>query len=289
MWRDRFAPSPTGRLHLGHAFSALTVWENTRRANGQFLLRIEDIDTERSRETHVQAIFEDLAWLGLNWPQPVMRQSARRRFYANALNSLIELGICYPCRCTRRDILNALAAPQEKPGADGRASASPAVYPGTCRSRSMDQAGPDDAIRLNMEKAVLELGGGPAVAKISYTDIGPRCGGRHFLDPRVLLHGHGDIVLARKDIKTSYHLSVVVDDSDQEITHVSRGEDLFGATQIHRLLQALLGLKPPVWNHHRLIRDCAGQRMAKRSKSTSISELRRAGHTPGHIRSLVGL
>ncbi len=289
MRRERFAPSPTGRLHLGHAFSALTVWENTRRAEGEFLLRIEDIDAERCRETHVEAIFHDLAWLGLKWPLPVMRQSQRGEFYANALKKLTDLGICYPCRCTRRDILNSQSAPQELPGKKRNAAQSLNVYPGTCRTRAIEQAGPDDAIRLNMAKAVEALGGGRAVKKLSYKDIGAQCGGTYFLDPLNLMHGRGDIVLARRNIMTSYHLSVVVDDSCQEITHISRGEDLFGETQIHRLLQALLDLKPPVWDHHRLIRDASGRRLAKRSGSTAISELRQSGHTPGSIRRLVGM
>lgn len=291
MWRDRFAPSPTGRLHLGHAFSALTIWDNSRQVNGQFLLRIEDIDTTRVQESFVDDVYNDLAWLGLSWPRPVMRQSSRGSSYASALNTLIELDICYPCRCTRRDIQNALSAPQEsskKPFKQRQHHAS-AVYHGTCRSRPIRDAGPNDAIRLDMTKAIELLGGEMAIKKIRFMDIGTRYKGEHFLDVKQLLNNHGDIVLARKDIKTSYHLSVVVDDRDMAITHISRGEDLFGVTQVHRLLQALLDITPPIWNHHRLVRDKFGNRLAKRDDARSINELRKSGHSPDDIRQMVGL
>ncbi|MCY4007757.1 MAG: tRNA glutamyl-Q(34) synthetase GluQRS [Rhodobacteraceae bacterium] len=289
MYRDRFAPSPTGRLHLGHAFSALTAWENCRQFGGEFILRIEDIDTERSHESYVDAIFEDLEWLGLSWPSPVMRQSERIDVYERALVSLIDLGICYPCRCTRRDIQNALMGPQESSIGESRSAPEKRIYPGICRHRSIQEVGPGDSIRLDMKKAIDSLGGREAARRISYRDVGPQCGGLHFLDPDNLIDAHGDIVLARRDIRTSYHLAVVVDDHCQDVTCVSRGKDLFGVTPIHRLLQVLLQLEPPVWHHHRLIRDEHGQRLAKRAGSTAISEFRKSGHSVRSLREKIGL
>ncbi len=287
MRRDRFAPSPTGQLHLGHAFSALTVWDSLHAHGGQFILRIEDIDTQRSREEHVEAIFEDLRWLGIRWPLPVMRQSQRRRAYETALDRLCGLNVCYPCRCTRRDIRSVLSAPQEAAGPPAPPSQN--VYPGTCRERSIWETGPNDAIRLNMAKAIAVLGGANSLRQIIYCEDGDRYLGRYCLDADNLLTSHGDIVLARKDIGTSYHLSVVIDDGAQGMTHVTRGEDLFGATPLHRLLQALLGIEPPVWKHHRLIRDEAGNRLAKRNDATTLRALRRAGHFPADIRRMVGI
>ena len=289
MRRDRFAPSPTGRLHLGHAFSALTVWDSVRRHDGQFFLRIEDIDSERSREEHVAAIFEDLSWLGIKWPLPVMRQSQRRPVYEAALDHLCGLNVCYPCKCTRRDIRNVLSAPQEAAGAGPPAPPSQRVYPGTCRERSIRETGPNDALRLDMTKAIGVLGGPDALRRITYCEDGQKYFGRYCLDAGNLLTSHGDIVLARRDIGTSYHLSVVIDDGEQRMTHVTRGEDLFGATPLHRLLQALLGIDPPVWNHHRLIRDEAGNRLAKRNDATTLCALRRAGYSPADIRRMVGM
>ena len=289
MRRDRFAPSPTGRLHLGHAFSALTVWDSVRAHDGQFVLRIEDIDSQRSREEHAEAIFEDLRWLGISWTLPVMRQSQRRQAYKAALDHLCGLNVCFPCKCRRRDIRNVLSAPQEAAASGLQAPPSQNVYPGTCRERPIGDAGPNDAIRLNMAKAIRVLGGAAALRKIIYCDDGDRFPGRHCLDADSLLTCHGDIVLARRDIGTSYHLSVVVDDGAQGMTHVTRGEDLFGATALHRLLQALFGIAPPIWKHHRLIRDEAGCRLAKRNDATTLCALRAAGHSPADIRRMVGL
>ena len=289
MRRDRFAPSPTGQLHLGHAFSALTVWDSIHAHGGQFILRIEDIDSQRSREEHVEAIFEDLSWLGISWPLPVMRQSQRQHAYKAALDRLCGLSVCYPCICTRRDIRNALSAPQEAAGTDPPSLPERNVYPGTCRERSIGEAGPEAAIRLNMAKAIDVLGGADAVRQINYCENGDRYPGRYRLDAGNLLTSHGDIVLARRDIGTAYHLSVVVDDGAQGMTHVTRGEDLFGATPLHRLLQALLGIEPPVWKHHRLIRDSAGNRLAKRNDATTLRALRQGGHSPADIRRMVGM
>ena len=289
MWRDRFAPSPTGFLHLGHALSALMAWKSARKADGEFILRIEDIDTTRCREEYVEAIYSDLEWLGIEWRSPVMRQSHRGEVYSETLQVLIDLGVCYPCRCSRRDILDALAAPQVDKVDTCSLQHSKSVYPGTCRKRLISESGPNDAIRLNMAMAIQMLGGFESVTKLQFTEIGAQYFGSHCLDPRQLLMSCGDIVLARKDIKTSYHLSVVVDDGDQGITHVTRGSDLFEATQIHRLLQALLDIKPPIWNHHHLLLDKSGRRLAKRNKSMAIRELRNQGTSPYEIIQMFGL
>lgn len=275
--RTRFAPSPTGLLHLGHAFAALTA---ARLADpGEFLLRIEDIDRDRCRPDFEAAIFDDLHWLGLDWPRPVMRQSDRLPAYAAALDRLAVMGLLYPCRCRRGDIRAALSAPQEGApvaGPDGL------VYPGTCRGRSMAEAGPDDAIRLDTAKA-LALVGPPA-----FEERGTRRG-HHRLDSDAFREGIGDVVVARRGWGTSYHLAVVVDDAAQGITLVTRGKDLFDATWIHVLLQRLLHLPTPAYWHHELIRDAAGKRLAKRDDARSLRELREAGATPAEIRQRVGL
>jgi glutamyl-Q tRNA(Asp) synthetase len=270
--QTRFAPSPTGRLHLGHAFSALTAWDMARAAGGDFLLRIEDIDTGRCRPEFEAGIFEDLAWLGIGWPEPVMRQSGRVDAYAAALARLREAGLLYPCTCTRRDIAAALAAPQEGTRA--------AVYPGTCRGRRDAPEGA--AWRLDLARALASAG------PLSFVETGEEAG-EHAVDAEALAAEVGDVVLARRDIGTSYHLAVVVDDAAQGITHVVRGRDLLEATGLHRLLQALLGLPVPVWHHHRLIRDASGRRLAKRDDARSIARLRTEGMTPADVRGMVGL
>ncbi|GAA0301880.1 tRNA glutamyl-Q(34) synthetase GluQRS [Rhodovulum strictum] len=277
--RTRFAPSPTGPLHLGHAFSALTAFDRARAAGGVMLLRIEDIDSTRCRPEWEALIFDDLAWLGIDWPRPVQRQSARLPAYGAALDRLAVMGLTYPCRCRRADIRAALAAPHAPVlGPDGP------VYPGTCRTRPMDQAGPDDAIRLNMQAALARLGTLPA-----FTETGPSHAGRHALDREALIETVGDVVLARRDLGTSYHLAVVVDDAFQQVTEVTRGEDLFEATPIHVLLQCLLGLPSPSYHHHRLIVDEAGKRLAKRDDARALARYRADGATPQDIRRLVGL
>lgn len=276
----RFAPSPTGPLHLGHAYSALLAHDMAREAEGNFLLRIEDIDQSRARPAWEAQIYDDLHWLGLNWPLPVMRQSERLPRYAAALDRLAALGLTYPCKCRRGDIEAAAGAPQEgvpRFGPDGR------IYPGTCRERAMAAAGRDDVIRLNMEKATRAL---PA---LRFSETGAAHAGEHRLDPDHLCQAVGDIVLVRRQMGSSYHLSVVVDDADQGITHVVRGQDLFEATQIHVLLQHLLGLPTPVYHHHRLIRDDRGKRLAKRDDARAIAKYRAEGATPDDIRRLVGL
>ena len=265
----RFAPSPTGLLHLGHAFSALTAFEAAKSGNGTCLLRIEDLDAARVRPEYEAAIYEDLDWLGVRWPEPVMRQSDRLDAYAGALERLNNLDVIYPCRCTRADIRAALSAPQE--GAHVSA-----VYPGTCRGRSMTEAGAQDAIRLHLERAFALVGD----QKLAWQETGPSHAGTHVLNRETMRHMTGDVVLARKDTgAAAYHLAVVVDDAAQDITHVVRGEDLVEATPVHRLLQALLQLPVPVWHHHRLVRDETGKRLAKRSDAFAISAYRKAGIT----------
>lgn len=276
----RFAPSPTGPLHLGHAYSALLAHDMAQARRGRFLLRIEDIDQSRARPAWERQIYEDLSWLGLDWPQPVMRQSDRLARYRAALEQLTAMGLTYPCRCNRADIEAAAGAPQEgvpQFGPDGR------IYPGTCRSRPMAGRTPQDVVRLNMEKAI------SAVELRGFSESGPEFNGTHELDPEQLLSAVGDIILVRRNMGSSYHLSVVVDDADQCITHAVRGADLFEATQIHVLLQALLGLPTPEYHHHRLIRDEAGKRLAKRDDARAIAKYRAEGARPQDIREMVGL
>lgn len=297
-FRTRFAPSPTGPLHLGHAFSALTAWDMAQANNGDFLLRIEDIDQSRARPAWEAQIYDDLKWLGLCWPDPVMRQSERQAAYDAALDRLWDDGQLYACTCTRRDVQDAMSAPQEgvpQFGPDGM------IYPGTCRDKdhclTKEGGRPrNTTVRLNMRRA-LEL----ATRLRSATDLPDHaafletgCGpdgqtGAFGFAGAALIKTVGDVVLARKDMGTSYHLSVVVDDAAQEITHVVRGQDLYEATQIHLLLQALLGLPTPTYHHHRLIRDAQGKRLAKRDDARAISLYRAEGATPEDIRAMVGL
>ncbi|WP_299660229.1 tRNA glutamyl-Q(34) synthetase GluQRS [uncultured Ruegeria sp.] len=276
----RFAPSPTGPLHLGHAYSALLAYDLAQAAGGEFLLRIEDIDQSRSRPQWETQIYDDLHWLGLRWPQPVMRQSDRLGQYRQALEALIDLGLVYPCGCKRADIETAAGAPQEgmpQFGPDGR------IYPGTCRKRPLSDAGSQDVLRLDMNKAI------NASELRTFCETGEAFAGAHPLDANTLLDAVGDIILVRRNMGSSYHLSVVVDDADQNITHVVRGQDLFDATQIHVLLQGLLELPTPVYHHHRLIRDTTGKRLAKRDDARAISLYRQQGASPAEIRAMVGL
>ena len=241
-YRTRFAPSPTGPLHLGHACSALLAYGRAQTFGGQFLLRIEDIDQSRCRPEYEAQIYEDLHWLGLSWPAPVLRQSTRLPAYRAALDRLVALGLCYPCACRRADIRAALSAPQEGAplhGPDGL------IYPGTCRHRPMSDADASDSIRLNMAAALDHLGHVP-----DFTESGPLFAGVHRKTVDEMLTGIGDVILARRDMGTSYHLSVVVDDAEQGITEVVRGADLFDATHIHVLLQSLLNLPRPGYFHH---------------------------------------
>ncbi len=273
--RTRFAPSPTGPLHLGHAYAAILAHEMAVRAGGTFLLRIEDIDRSRCRPEWEAQIYDDLQWLGLTWERAVMRQSDRMPAYHAALASLGALGLSYACHCTRGDIKAALSAPQEgATGPDGP------VYPGTCRGQHLPADGA--AIRLNMAMAMARTG------TVSFTETGFETSSctANIMQMTAQV---GDVVLARRDMGTSYHLSVVVDDAAQGITDVTRGHDLFAATKIHVVLQHLLGLPTPVYHHHRLIRDDHGARLAKRDDARALSRYRAEGATPLDIRRMVGL
>ena len=281
-FRTRFAPSPTGPLHLGHAFSALTAFELANAHNGTFLLRIEDIDRSRARPEWEAQIYDDLDWLGLHWPDPVMRQSDRQTAYDAALDMLWARGLLYPCPCTRRDIDAAASAPQEgvpTHGPDG------IIYPGTCRHSSKRTGGrPENTVlRLDVQLALAE-----APAPFLFEETGPEARCVTFCG-NTLLSDVGDVVLARKDMGTSYHLSVVLDDAAQGITHVVRGQDLFDATNIHVLLQRLLDLPTPIYHHHRLIRDEKGKRLAKRDDARAISRFRSYGASRDDVLHLIGL
>ncbi len=277
----RFAPSPTGPLHLGHAYSALLAHDMARRAGGQFLLRIEDIDQSRCRPHWQDRIEDDLHWLGLTWPEPVWRQSQRRAQYAAALDGLWARGLLYPCTCNRRDIEAAASAPQE--GGAPLVGPDGTVYPGTCRHKPRPETRPQGmALRLDLGRAIRDC------PDLTYDETGINAG-RKAVDPRALPELAGDVVLARREMGVSYHLAVTLDDAAQGITHVIRGQDLEEATPIHVLLQWLLGLPVPHYHHHRLIRDETGKRLAKRDDARAISRFRADGLTPQDIRALVGL
>jgi glutamyl-Q tRNA(Asp) synthetase len=270
----RLAPSPTGRLHLGHAYAALFAWRAAQEAGGRMLLRIEDIDKTRCREEFVVAIEEDLAWLGLAWPRPARRQSAHLAEYRAALDRLAAMGLIYPCFCTRAAIRAEIAR------AGGAPHGDEPVYPGTCRALSADEraerrARESYALRLDVARARAGLGA------LAWHDRGA---GMIAAAPELL----GDVVLARKETPTSYHLAVTHDDALQGVSLVTRGRDLFNATHIHRLLQALLGLPTPDYHHHDLIRDDAGRRLAKRAAAPTLASLREAGVTPAELRARLG-
>jgi glutamyl-Q tRNA(Asp) synthetase len=290
IFRTRFAPSPTGPLHLGHAYSALLAYRLACQHNGQFLLRIEDIDQSRARPEWEAQIYDDLAWLGLTWETPVMRQSDRLEVYDASLRQLWDRGLLFACTCTRRDILDALSAPQE--GAAPPTGPDGLIYPGTCRHRKRSARIPEPpataALRLDMAAAVEALG--PGLCNFIENGAGPQGEtGSVSFDPTAAIETIGDIVLARRDMGTSYHLSVVIDDAAQEISHVLRGRDLFEATYIHLILQRLFDLSTPQYHHHRLIRDTAGKRLAKRDDARALSTYRREGLSPADIVDLIGL
>jgi glutamyl-Q tRNA(Asp) synthetase len=266
----RFAPSPTGRLHLGHAYSAILAHDFARARGGRFILRIEDIDPGRSREEHVAAILADLAWLGLAWDGPVGRQSQRLPRYAAMLAKLRQEDLVYPCFCTRAQVAAEVAASAAAPhGVDGP------IYPGTCRAldpavRARRMAEEAHSWRLDMTKAVALAG--PLQWEDSAAGLVTAAPERH-----------GDVVLARKDAPVSYHLAVTVDDAAQRVTDIVRGRDLFAATDVHRLLQALLGLATPQYHHHPLLAGADGQRLAKRAGAPTLAELRQGGADPGEL------
>ena len=283
----RFAPSPNGALHLGHAFSALSGLAWARRLGGRHLLRIEDIDPERTSEAHVEGIFRDLAWLGVPWEEPVLRQSRHLARYEEAARQLADLGLLYPCFASRREI----AAAGEAQGAPRDPDGAP-LYPGLHRAMPPEEAaarrqrGEPCVMRLDMARALMLVGDRLGGAPLAFTELAEHGSAERILcDPM----RWGDVVIQRKDVPTSYHLSVVVDDALQGITHVTRGRDLFAATDIHRLLQVLLALPAPLYAHHRLIMDEGGRKLAKSARDTSLAELRAAGATPIDIRRMVGL
>jgi glutamyl-Q tRNA(Asp) synthetase len=281
----RFAPSPNGELHLGHALSALLNYERARACGGRFLLRIEDIDKGRSRPSFVAGIFVDLAWLGITWEAPVIFQSQRLSAYRDAAARLERVGLLYPCFASRSEIEAAAVGGERDP--DGAL-----LYPGLFKGRDAGEvarrraAGEPFALRLDMEKAVTAAATQLRGAELSFTELAED-GSPQIIEARP--ERWGDAVIVRKDTPASYHLAVVVDDAWQGVTHVVRGRDLFPATDLHRLLQVLLGLPAPTYHHHRLITDDAGRKLAKSARDTSLRALRESGCTPADIRRLVGL
>ena len=282
----RFAPSPTGPLHLGHAYSAIVAHDLARAQSGTFLLRIEDIDRSRARDTWEQQIYDDLSWLGLQWDAAPIRQSDHLARYRSALNELWCSGYLYPCNCRRADIAAAVNAPQEGApllGPDGVIYPRLCYVPPTHHSRVADDMPSDAVLRLDMTTAVaaLEVDKTP----ITYANNGAPVQ----INATQLVNTVGDVVLARRDRGTSYHLSVVVDDAAQGITDVVRGEDLESTTAIHVVFQRLLNLPTPQYHHHRLIRDDAGKRLAKRDDARALSTYRAQGLSSEDIRRLIGL
>ena len=279
----RFAPSPNGALHLGHAYSALVDFDLCRRADGRFLLRIEDIDRARCRPHYEAAIYDDLAWLRLDWETPVRRQSEHMADYEAALDRLTAAGLVYPSFMSRAEIHAAIAGRDWPRDPDGTP-----LYPGRDRDFDADEqaariaAGAPYALRLRMDRAIAQAG------PLSWRETGAGPAdetGDVIADPAAW----SDVVIARKDTPTSYHLAVVVDDAAQDVTHVVRGQDLFYATSVHVLLQRLLGLPTPAYHHHRLIRDPTGRKLSKSDRDTALRALREAGATPADIRRVVGL
>jgi glutamyl-Q tRNA(Asp) synthetase len=273
----RFAPSPTGYLHLGHVRSALEGWHAARRGGGRFLLRLEDIDRSRCRDEYAAAILEDLTWLGLDWDGPVRRQSEHFGDYRDALDRLSKLGVLYPCFCTRREIQAEIA----RAGGAPHGEAGP-PYPGTCRRLDADRltalrdSGRDYALRLDLAGAFARTG------PLEWLEEGGGAPGPRNADPTPL----GDVVLARKEVPASYHLAVVVDDAIQVVTLVTRGEDLATATHIHRVLQALLGLPTPRYRHHPLLTGATGRRLSKRDGALTVRAMREGGMRPADVIAL---
>jgi glutamyl-Q tRNA(Asp) synthetase len=283
----RFAPSPNGYLHLGHAYSALLNFDLARQAGGRFLLRIEDIDAARCRPEFEAAIYQDLAWLGISWETPVRRQSEHFSSYREAIERLAAEGLIYPSFESRAEIAR-LVAQREAEASWPRDPDGAPFYPGAAKSLSADARK-----RLIAERAPyawrLDMAAACARAKrLGWTEHGEGPGGERGAVP-ARPEAWGDVVLARKETPTSYHLSVVVDDALQGVTEVVRGQDLFWSTSVHRLLQSLLGLPQPRYRHHRLILDAAGQKLSKSTRATGLRELRAEGATPADIRRLAGL
>jgi glutamyl-Q tRNA(Asp) synthetase len=266
----RFAPSPTGWLHLGHAYAAWYAWKASE--GGAFLLRIEDIDADRVRPAYREGIYEDLRWLGLSWHEPVMQQSGRLGRYRHALETLCDLQVAYPCFCSRKEIAAEVAAAGFAPHGDGEL-----IYPGTCRELPL------------AEQAVRVSRGDPFAWRLDVAKALERTGSPTWTDKRKgiqRVEHRGDPVIARKDLPTSYHLSVTVDDADQGVSLVTRGEDLFGSTSIHRMLQELLGFSVPSYDHHPLVGDEKGNRLSKRDESIALRALRDEGVRPETVLEL---
>ena len=283
----RFAPSPNGYLHVGHAYSALLNFDSARRNGGRFLLRIEDIDPARCRPEFEAAIYQDLAWLGIAWETPVRRQSEHFAAYRDALERLTAQGLIYPSFESRAEIAR-LVAGHDAAGAWPRDPDGAPLYPGIAKSLEADERarllaeGAPHALRLDMAAAAARAG------TLDWTEAGEGPNGETGT-VTVRPEAWGDVILARKETPTSYHLSVVIDDALQGITEVVRGHDLFWSTSVHRLLQDLLGIRPPTYRHHRLVLDAAGQKLSKSTRATGLRDLRAEGAMPGDIRDLLGL
>jgi len=283
----RFAPSPNGYLHLGHAYSALLNFDSARQSGGRFLLRIEDIDPTRCRPEFETAIYEDLAWLGIAWEEPVRRQSEHLSEYRNAVEKLLAQDLVYPSFESRAEIAR-LVAQREAEAPWPRDPDGAPLYPGVAKSLAADQrarllgSGAPSALRLDMAAACQRAG------DIDWVEYGHGPGGETGT-VAARPEAWGDVILARRETPTSYHLSVVIDDALQGITEVVRGEDLFWSTSVHRLLQRLLGLPQPAYRHHRLVLDGEGLKLSKSTMATGLRELRAAGATPADIRRLVDL
>lgn len=278
----RFAPSPNGPLHLGHALSALVGHEMARPAGGRFLVRMEDIDLERSREDHIWSILEDLRWLGLSWEEPVLRQSTRFGAYSHAIGKLQEMGLLYPCWASRREVA------EQAIGFDPDGAP---IYPGTWRGRTAEDvtamlsAGIPHALRIDMDRALAAARAKSLHWPLTYREIRTD-GSIAIVDARP--EAWGDAIIVRKETPASYMLSVVVDDAAQGITHVSRGKDLEAATGLQRLLQVLLDLPEPIYHHHRLILGQDGLKLSKSAGAESLAALRQQGVTPDDVRRLTG-
>jgi len=284
--RTRFAPSPTGPLHLGHAYSAIIAHDFAKASGGEFIVRIEDLDQSRVRKKWDSQIFEDLEWLGLSWARPIMRQSERAEAYSNALDKLYYNQVIYPCYCTRRDISEAIAAPQG--GSLILRSPDGIIYPGTCRHKTKTNTRPkDQALRLDVAAAMVAHD----LNDLKFIEIvAPGHSKTININKNSnLIDIIGDIAISRRDMAPAYHLAVVIDDMEQNITHVVRGEDLRPSTIIHVVLQRLLGLTTPFYIHHPLINDENGKRLAKRNDAKSISKFRSQGASPLDIRHMIGL
>lgn len=284
----RFAPSPNGDMHLGHALSAITGWTLARRSGGRFLVRIEDIDTQRTRESHVAQILDDLSWLGLDWEEPVVRQSTRFDAYRDAAENLVRRGLLYPCFATRSEIESAANGGRVGTDPDGAP-----IYPGLCKGLDPAEiearmaAGEPYCLRLDMHRALEEARSMTDAARITFRewDGSASTPVEIMADPA----RWGDAIIVRKDTPTTYHLAVVIDDAHQGITHVTRGRDLFAATDLQRLLQILLGLPEPIYHHHRLILDPSGRKLSKSLRDTSLRSLRADGLDLAGLRRLIGL